>query len=239
MSVEWVYPKFTKVDRTGWPNGEWDSEPDRIEWRMHGYYCLVNRNPIDGRLCGYVALEKGHKYCGIRSNKLSDILDTEVHGGITWASQAKDFTGTWQFPIWDMWIVGFDCGHGGIDFMPSISNGFNDEKYRNAGYVVQNVHILLHELMDKSRDISVPYHTVTLIDDERVEIAPQRIVVGGDGYWLWRDAIRYGMFGVALDWLEEYPEYLTIGAGMFGVPLCLTSEHHAMLIGGLRDSYSI
>ncbi len=42
------------MNRKAWPPGEWDSEPDREEFRHAGFPCLVVRGPM-GALCGYTA----------------------------------------------------------------------------------------------------------------------------------------------------------------------------------------
>ena len=74
-----------KVDRSGWPNGQWDGEPDRIEWRVGDFYCLVNRTSI-GHLCGYVGVPEGHRWYGLGYDDIHRIEpELEVHGGLTFA----------------------------------------------------------------------------------------------------------------------------------------------------------
>lgn len=55
-------PSDWKVDRTDWPSGPWDDEPDRLEWRDEatGLPSLVVRNVTTGSLCGYVGVHTGH-----------------------------------------------------------------------------------------------------------------------------------------------------------------------------------
>jgi hypothetical protein len=50
------------VDRTGWPAGEWDGEPDKLFWTdaTTGLPCLIVRNRM-GALCGYVAVDSTHR----------------------------------------------------------------------------------------------------------------------------------------------------------------------------------
>jgi hypothetical protein len=74
----------TKIDRTNWPPGPWDNEPDRIEFEHAGFPCLITRQAL-GHLCGYVAVPPGHKAHG----RDYDALDVSVHGGLTYP------------PLWD------------------------------------------------------------------------------------------------------------------------------------------
>lgn len=57
----------TFIDRTGWPSGPWDDEPDRVEWRDEatGLPCLALRNDMFGSWCGYVAVPPGHPVHGL------------------------------------------------------------------------------------------------------------------------------------------------------------------------------
>jgi hypothetical protein len=53
------------IDRTGWPAGEWDKEPDRATW-VHdetGACCTLRRGPM-GHWCGYVGLRPNHPCAG-------------------------------------------------------------------------------------------------------------------------------------------------------------------------------
>lgn len=67
-------PTTITVDRSGWPSGAWDHEPDRLEWRSPtGFACLILRQQR-GHLCGYVAVPPGHPLHGIDYNERSDRL---------------------------------------------------------------------------------------------------------------------------------------------------------------------
>lgn len=99
------------VDRTGWPAGPWDDEPDRAEWRAKGtprVACLMVRNAM-GAWCGYVGVPPGHPWHGLGY----DQIDAEAHGGLTYSDSCGG-------PIChvprlgesdDVWWVGFDCIH--------------------------------------------------------------------------------------------------------------------------------
>jgi len=70
-------------DRTGWPYGEWDDEPDRAIW-VHeetGARCTMRRGAL-GSWCGYVGLGPNHPLAGKDYND----IDAEVHGGLTYAA---------------------------------------------------------------------------------------------------------------------------------------------------------
>lgn len=67
---EW---KFT--DKSSWPRGEWDDEPDKTQWtdETTGLACLIVRNPM-GALCGYVGVPTTHVLHGIKYNAESPAL---------------------------------------------------------------------------------------------------------------------------------------------------------------------
>lgn len=54
------------VDRSGWPPGPWDGEPDRAAWTDAGtgLACRIERVPGSGHLAGIVALPPGHPLHG-------------------------------------------------------------------------------------------------------------------------------------------------------------------------------
>lgn len=53
-------------DKSGWGEGEWQREPDRVEWvdPATGYLCLILRGGVGGNLNGYVSVPKGHPAYG-------------------------------------------------------------------------------------------------------------------------------------------------------------------------------
>jgi len=61
MSVETKEWKFD--DKSGWPSGEWNSEPDRKQWEDAdtGLPCVILRGPM-GALCGYVGVSSDHPW---------------------------------------------------------------------------------------------------------------------------------------------------------------------------------
>jgi hypothetical protein len=144
-----------KVDRVGWHPGPWDGEPDRVEWRAHGFPCLIVRNS-SGALCGYVGLPPGHQLHG------ADYGDAEVsvHGGLTYANKCAGKICHVAKPGEpdDVWWLGFDCQHygdiapGHVAFMRS--RGYSDsfessslgESYKTIGFVTSEVESLAEQL---------------------------------------------------------------------------------------------
>lgn len=63
------------MDRSKWPAGEWDGEPDRVEWTDEDtrLTCLAHRGP-SGHWCGYVAVPKGHPLWGTYYGDECDVL---------------------------------------------------------------------------------------------------------------------------------------------------------------------
>jgi hypothetical protein len=103
--------QYTTIDKSQWPAGPWQDEPDKIQWMDEATRlpCLIVRGP-SGALCGYVGVAEGHRYFGASHEE----VPVEVHGGLT-------FSGVCQPPCichlpgeveadhvhW----LGFDCAH--------------------------------------------------------------------------------------------------------------------------------
>lgn len=88
-----MHTKYTyTIDKSGWGEGPWRDEPDRVEW-SHGFPCLIIRNEkTSGSLNGYVAVPPGHPW----HKQHYDNVDAMVHGGLS-------FGGEWSPPEWD-WV---------------------------------------------------------------------------------------------------------------------------------------
>ena len=108
----------TFADRSTWPSGPWDDEPDRVDWTddMTGYPCFVKRGPM-GAWCGYVGVPPGHRYHGA---DYDDVPYGEVHHGLSYSAPCDDRDGESAERIChvptpgepeDVWWFGFDCGH--------------------------------------------------------------------------------------------------------------------------------
>jgi hypothetical protein len=136
------------IDRTGWGSGPWDDEPDRLEWKAHGFTCLILRTQR-GNLCGYVGVPPTHP----RHGKTYDETWYDVHGGLTYSEACSP-------PIChvpapgepdDLWWFGFDCAHCD-DFIPAFGKwapGLADVSgYRDIAYVREQVELLARQLAD-------------------------------------------------------------------------------------------
>jgi hypothetical protein len=127
------------MDKAGWGDGPWTSEPDKEQWTDAGtgYACLLKRNAL-GALCGYVGVPQGHPWHGSDyepggwdGGDLTPALrlldDVDVHGGLTYAAACEDGPDGHTIchvpapgepePLW--WL-GFDCSHG-FDLCPSMT----------------------------------------------------------------------------------------------------------------------
>lgn len=155
------------IDKSTWPDGPWNAEPDRLEWRMSeqpGYPLLIVRND-HGALCGYVGVPPGHPAHGNKWNG-EVALQLEVHGGITYGDGCSGRICHVPKPGEpdDVWWLGFDCGHA-FDYMPGIKAlvgtlpgydkpppytdpppGSWTERYRDIDYVRAEVEALAKQL---------------------------------------------------------------------------------------------
>jgi hypothetical protein len=94
------------VDRAGWPPGEWDAEPDRVDFEHAGFSCVLARHPQIGAWWGWVLLPASHPRYGQTVKQLRDL---EVHGGLNVAWKEDG----------GRWMVSFDCAHVG-DLCPGM-----------------------------------------------------------------------------------------------------------------------
>lgn len=137
------------IDRTGWPAGPWDEEPDRIEWRHTGLPCLIVRSQL-GALCGYVAVPPEHPLHGVPYG----YVHASVHGGLTYSDRCAGRI--CHVPAEgepdDVWWLGFDCAHA-HDLIPTIFAGvvrsggaLPHDAYRDIAYVTAEVNDLAEQL---------------------------------------------------------------------------------------------
>lgn len=127
---------YNFVDKSKWPAGPWQSEPDKMQWpdAATGLPCLVVRNWHSGHWCGYVGVTEGHPAYAKGYND----VDVDVHGGLTYADfcmhdptehSVCHVPGAGE-PDTVYWL-GFDCGHS-FDLSPSYSKMGT---YRTLDYV--------------------------------------------------------------------------------------------------------
>lgn len=107
--------EYRFVDKTGWGEGPWNDEPDKLQWpdKATELPCLIVRNH-GGALCGYVGIDKDHPLSGAEYEE----PDVEVHGGLTYADYCVEDNKEHGIchvaapgepePLY--WL-GFDCGH--------------------------------------------------------------------------------------------------------------------------------
>lgn len=57
---------YTTIDKSGWGEGPWQSEPDKMQWQHEATRlpCLIVRGPM-GALCGYVGISEAHPAHGL------------------------------------------------------------------------------------------------------------------------------------------------------------------------------
>ncbi len=166
------FKHWTTTNRAAWGSGEWDDEPDKIQWidPATGLDCLMHRTPTGGHWCGYVGVAPGHPWHGkdydaaIGECSKEDCWHydhspgglTEVHGGLTFASACADtkdesrgichVAAEGRPP--HVWWFGFDCAHSG-DLSPGhkfsvMSDGY--ERYRDVAYVKGEVEKLAKQI---------------------------------------------------------------------------------------------
>ncbi len=90
------------ISREHWGDGEWDHEPDLVEWTNAAEQkMLLFRGPT-GCWCGYVAVlpDSPLHGCGYHDDNIEMAID--VHGGVTFAD---------EHAVLDLWCFGFDCSH--------------------------------------------------------------------------------------------------------------------------------
>ena len=117
--------EYTVIDKSAWPRGPWDNEPDKRQWQDEatGLPCMVRRVPNKGFLCGYVGVHEGHPL--FEQGWDSPAEGLRAHGGLNYFSFCNDNGGE-ELGICHVvepgendrvWWLGFDCAHG-LDFAP-------------------------------------------------------------------------------------------------------------------------
>lgn len=115
---------FDVRDRSRYGKGPWDNEPDKKQWLdpKTKLPCLIVRNH-SGALCGYVGVSKDHRCFGKHYDEVSDDIDANVHGGLTFSdkchtgSEALICHTVEEGEDGNVWWLGFDCAHA-FDLMP-------------------------------------------------------------------------------------------------------------------------
>jgi hypothetical protein len=158
------YREYTTRDKSSWQRGEWDDEPDKVQFQdeVTGLPCLIVRGP-SGALCGYVGVADGHPMYKVSYDEArgADGEWIEVHGGLTFSDSCQPSSdeshGICHLPDDGepdhVWWFGFDCAHSG-DVTPEprrFYSAFGDEVYRNRAYVEREIRGLAAQLAAFSR----------------------------------------------------------------------------------------
>lgn len=148
---------WTTYDKTRWPDGPWQHEPDKEQWldTATGLPCLIKRNG-GGALCGYVGVSEGHPWFGVEYEHVG----AEVHGGLTYSSFCQD--GDEGHTICHVvepgepdrvWWLGFDCAHIG-DRSPAYEYRgalFRGDTYKDRAYVQTECAALARQVAEATR----------------------------------------------------------------------------------------
>lgn len=156
---------YTTIDKSDWPNGEWQDEPDKMQFvdEATGYPCLIVRN-ILGCLCGYVGITRDHFLHGVDYSN-AKFNNIEVHGGLTFsdkcnphACESKGICHVVEEGEDDnVWWLGFDCAHF-YDYRPSpifVKMAYH-ETYRNIRYLKNEIKNLARQLSEINTNVLMP-----------------------------------------------------------------------------------
>lgn len=127
-------------NKNKWPRGEWDNEPDYLEWvdEETGLLCKIIRRTDLGTLCGYVTVQLKKD---VRLHYFKQAFD--VHGTVIYAN--KDLHG---------YTLGFGCHHA-RDLIPelimapcvrALLGGKRYTTYKNIEYVKHECQKLAKQL---------------------------------------------------------------------------------------------
>lgn len=149
--------EWTTVDKSEWGEGEWQNEPDKVQWIHEDLDCLIVRGP-GGALCGYVGVPESHPlFDKDYSEGDSYGHDLDCHGGITFSrrcdpseDESRHICHTGDVANKLVFWFGFDCAHSG-DVSPKHQHDFPDmmgygETYKPLHYVKQQVECLARQL---------------------------------------------------------------------------------------------
>lgn len=145
----------TWIDKSAWGEGEWQYEPDRIEWERYGLPCLMIRHSFFGCWRGYVAVLPSHQCY----QKSCHEVDIEGQYEICFSDFCQDYDSDEAVchqpkpgePD-NVWWFGFDCCHA-WDVAPAMNFKNPFGTYRNVDYVKTEVENLAAQLALLSDDL--------------------------------------------------------------------------------------
>ena len=132
--------RFDKTPEWRVYSGEWDAEPDWLEFEHAGLPCLLLRGP-SGAWSGYVHIPPYHPVLGEVHDDGHMYWPFDVHGGITWEGSRAFSDGRMLF------MVGFDLHHLN-DWAPE-DHKYKDSmrgEYRNTEYAMQETRLLAEQV---------------------------------------------------------------------------------------------
>lgn len=133
--MEGRFETYGLIDKSGYPLGEWDNEPDLVEWVHEGLNCVIRRNGL-GALCGYVGVGKDHKFFKDDYNEHGDL---PAHYGLTFSNHFDDES---------LWFFGMDASHSG-DLSPVMMRyGAEFGSYKNISFMINEVEQLAKALAE-------------------------------------------------------------------------------------------
>lgn len=97
--------QFTYIDKSKWPTGPWQDEPDFIGWTDPSTEldCAMIRSPFMGFWCGYVGVTRADGLHGVGYNC--------VNPGTPYFTEEITFSDHHHSLTPGVWYFGFDCAH--------------------------------------------------------------------------------------------------------------------------------
>lgn len=146
--------EYRTIDKTKWPRGPWDDEPDKVQWKdkATGLPCIALRQDRLGHWCGYVGVAPGHCYYGKDHNE----VNFEAHGGVNFSASCepdadpeRDVCYVPGFGESDhVWWFGFDCCHS-WDRWPKDQEPMPRAVYRTLDYVKEQCASLAQQIAER------------------------------------------------------------------------------------------
>jgi hypothetical protein len=118
---------------------------------INGYKCAIAfTNPLNIH-CGYVILDESHPLYGEKNYCEGVLSKIEVHGGITFADDARKISGNEDEKFIKGWAIGFDCGHADdicdFNIINFLTEGQNNERtFKDEDFVIGELCILTLQL---------------------------------------------------------------------------------------------
>lgn len=111
-----------RVDKTGWPDGPWMTEPDRTQWQHAGFACMTVRHPRHGYWCSYVGVDRAHPCYGKHPLHDGKELFAGIEADLNYGDHCDGVICHVPDPGMpdDVWWLGMDFGHA-LDYAPGMA----------------------------------------------------------------------------------------------------------------------